>query len=64
MATVNIQPMPQRVRDTPKWLRPQHPPVFDGNPSPDDIAEARALFLELDDESKCWYGRTGIFAGL
>ncbi len=41
-----------------------HPPIFDGDPTPEDIELARALFAELDPESQEWYGRAGVFAGL
>lgn len=60
----NVIPMPRaylKIRDI---FRPGHPPVFNSPPTPADIAEARALFLELDPESQKWYGRLGIFADL
>lgn len=65
MAKVVVRPLPQKCREiSPQW-RPSHPPIFpDGPPSAQDIELARALFRELDDESKDWYGRAGIFAGL
>jgi len=49
-----------------KKLRPQHPPIFQGTGEStlEDIELARELFRLLDDESKEWYGRRGIFEGL
>ena len=65
MATVNIKPMPATYRSIPEKFRPCHPPVFpDGKPSAEDVELARELFRELDEESKAWYGRTGIFSDL
>jgi len=66
MPTVNVAPMPESTRKIPKRLRPQHPPIFEGTDpaTPEDIELARALFLELDEESQLWYGYAGIFAGL
>jgi hypothetical protein len=62
MANVEVRPMPAKYREIPERLRPQHPPIFDGDPSAEDIALARALFKELDPESQRWYGTVGIFA--
>ena len=64
MGTVNVMPMPAWARKLPARLRPVHPPVFDSDARPEDVALARALFAELDAESQNWYGRRGIFAGL
>ncbi len=64
MANVTIRPLPQVYRTVSKRLRPYHPPIFDGEPTPADISLARALFQELDEESQDWYGRRGIFEGL
>lgn len=60
--TVDLKPMPRRYLEISEKFRPQHPPIFDGTPTPADIAEARALFEALDPESQRWYGRSGIFA--
>lgn len=54
MARVNIAPMPLWVRALPKRLRPMPPPIFDGTPTPEDIALARDLFAALDPESQRW----------
>lgn len=61
--SVTIKPMPRAFLKISPKLRPAHPPVFDGDPNTADIEEARALFIELDDDSQAWYGRNGIFAG-
>jgi hypothetical protein len=55
MANVNIRPMPRKYRKIPARWRPQHPPIFDGDPTPEDRELARALFDELDPESQAWY---------
>lgn len=53
---VNIEPMSAGIRSIPKRLRPWHPPIFpDGDPTKEDIELARALFEELDEESRNWY---------
>lgn len=58
MATVQILPLPDRYRSIPARLRPGHPPIFaDGEPTPEDIALARALIDALDPESQAWYRR-------
>ena len=60
MATVRIQPLPKVFRDIPELFRPGHPPIFlDGEPTPEDYALARALYAELDAESKRWYRGCG-----
>jgi hypothetical protein len=62
--SVIILPMPESYRKIPENFRPQHPPIFiecGDSPSQDDIELARELFRILDDESKIWYGRRGIF---
>lgn len=58
MANVNIRPLPAAYRAIPERLRPQHPPIFDDNPTPEDIELARALWEELDPESQRWYSRS------
>jgi hypothetical protein len=70
MTIINIRPMPENIRKIPKKWRPGHPPVSifencgqDG-PTPDEIEEARELFKLLDEESKDWWGRRGIFEKL
>lgn len=62
--TVNVKPMPEKIRTIPKKWRPQPPPLFFGEGTPEDVELARELFKLLDDESKDWYGRDGIFKGL
>ena len=53
---VQITPMPAGIRNIPKKWRPQHPPIFPyGAPSNQDIALARELIRELDEESQNWY---------
>lgn len=62
--TVTVTPMPRSYLKIKKF-RPGHPPVFDCDPTPEDVALARALFLELDAESQAWYRRGGgIFGDL
>jgi len=66
---VHVAPMPEKFRKIPLRLRPGHPPVFtlrkkDEEPSPADRQLARELFQLLDEESKDWYGRYGLFEGL
>ena len=68
MTTISIKPMPEIYKKYSKKFMPQHPPIFtdcgqDG-PTPEEIEMARELFKILDDESKDWYGRRGIFRGL
>lgn len=70
MTTINIGPMPENIRKIPKKWRPQHPPIsifencWPNRPTDDEIEEARELFKLLDEESKDWWGRHGIFKGL
>lgn len=68
MTTITLKPMPEAIRKTPKKWRSQTPPVFmDIGPdgvTPEDVELARELFKILDEESKDWYGRRGIFEGL
>jgi hypothetical protein len=53
--TVTIVPLAAWMRKT--RFRPLPAPIFpDGEPSPDDVELALALFQELDPESKLWYG--------
>lgn len=56
MTTVIVEPLPLWARQLPRRLRPVHPPIFDGEPTPTDAALALALIDELDDESRRWYG--------
>lgn len=52
---VDIQPMPAWARKT-KYA-PLPPPVFtDGEPTCEDVELALALFHELDQDSRRWYG--------
>lgn len=61
--TVNIKPMADWTRKT--QFRPLHPPVFpDGEPTQAEVQLALALFAELDDESKTWYGGARFEASL
>jgi len=62
LATVTLKPMPRAFLKVSEKFRPNHPPVFDGDPTTADIEEARALFVELDEDSQHWYGKSGIFA--
>ena len=69
MTTICIKPMPESYKTIKKKIyRPQHPPPFqDIGPdgvTPEDVELARELFKILDEESKDWYGRRGIFEGL
>jgi hypothetical protein len=59
MANVTIKPMPAAYREIPERLRPGHPPIFDGDPTPEDVELAQALFAELDAESQRWYRGRG-----
>lgn len=52
---VTIKPMPRAFLKICPKFRPGHPPIFDGDPTPDDFAEALALFAELDVDSQSWY---------
>jgi hypothetical protein len=70
MTVINIKPMPESYRKISKKFRPMRPPISifencgpDG-PTPEDIELARELFKLLDEDSKDWYGRHGIFEGL
>jgi hypothetical protein len=54
---VTITPMPRAYLKIKEIFRPSHPPIFDGDHTPEDIAEARALFAELDPESQRWYSK-------
>lgn len=62
MADVHIAPLPQLYRQIPAKFRPSHPPIFDADPTPEDIALARELFALLDEESRDWYGGTSFLA--
>lgn len=70
MTEINIKPMPESYRKISKKFRPGHPPLSiftdcgPGGPTPEEIELARELFKLLDDESKDWWGRHGIFEGL
>lgn len=59
---VQIVPLPTWARKISPRFRPQHPPIFDGEPTQDDVDLARALFAELDPESQAWYRGSAIFA--
>jgi hypothetical protein len=53
---VEINPLPLWCRKIPRRLWPGFPPPFpDGTPTPDDIEEARELYLALDPQSQWWY---------
>jgi len=63
-----IKPMPEKYRSISKKYMPGSPPIFtdcgpDG-PTKKEIEMARELFALLDDESKDWYGRNGVFKDL
>jgi len=53
---VNVVPLPRWARELPARWRVCHPPVFDGDPTPEEIALALALIDALDPESRHWYG--------
>lgn len=55
---VNVTPMSTALRAIPKRWRPNHPPIFDGPPTRDDIVLAVELIEALDDESRAWYARS------
>jgi hypothetical protein len=55
MAKVTIKPLPSWCRELPEDLWPQHPPIFDDQPTAEDVALARALIEELDPASQRWY---------
>jgi hypothetical protein len=63
---VEIKPMPRRYLEISPRFRPSPPPVFDGDPTPDDRLLARELFRALDPESQEWYrgSMSRLFAGL
>jgi hypothetical protein len=62
MATVSIRPLPMGYREILPRFRPQHPPIFDGEPTAEDVALARELFEALDLESQQWYGGSEFLA--
>jgi hypothetical protein len=64
MASVTIEPLPPAYRAIPERLRPAHKPIFDGPATEQDVELARALFAELDPESKRWYSGCDIFKDL
>ena len=68
MSIVSVKPMPESYRSISKKYRPGHPPIFTdcgpAGPTPEEIEMARELFALLDDESKDWYGRNGVFKDL
>ena len=68
MNTVNVLPMPAGMRTVPPRLRHGPPPIFPdcgpAGPTEEDLELARELFAILDEASKSWYGRRGIFEGL
>lgn len=55
---VNVKPMPRAYLKISEKYRPQHPPLYDGTPTPDEIKEAHALLEALDPESQRWYRYT------
>lgn len=56
---VVVVPMPAWMRKVPKRLRPSPPDVFPGGPPIlADVVRARALFLQIDRESREWYSRS------
>lgn len=62
--TVDVSPMPQRIREVPARWRPLPPPIFSGEPSDADRELARDLWRALDPESRRWYWRAGACADL
>ncbi len=68
MMNVVVRPIPESYRRIPPKYRPTHPPIFPDSgpegPSDADKELARELYLLLDEESRAWYGRNGVFAGL
>jgi hypothetical protein len=64
MANVKVIPMPDYARKLSPQLWPNFPPIFDDDPTPEDIALARKLFMDLDEQSKEFYRRSSIFDGL
>ena len=63
MRAVNIHPLPTEFQG--KRFRPHYPPIFpEGEPTDDEIELARALFLELDPESRRWYRSCSLFKDL
>ncbi len=63
--SVTIKPMPAAYREIPVRLRPMPSAIFENDPTPDDIALARELFLALDAESQSWYRKAShLFDGL
>jgi len=57
MAEVSVQPLPTFYRQN--NIRPElwhgPPPLFDGEPTQDDMLLALALIEALDDDSQHWY---------
>src|SRR5215218_5162850 len=49
---VNIVPLPLWARKLPARWRPCHPPIYDGDPTPEQVALAEALVSALDLESR------------
>jgi hypothetical protein len=58
MTTVNVRPLPNGYLKTPAKWRPMPAPIFDGEPSREDLELALALIEALDDESRAWYVRS------
>lgn len=56
MGAVVIKPLPAFYHRFRMSLRPCPEPVFPGgSATAEDLAQARELFVELDDESRAWY---------
>ncbi len=66
MTEVVIKPLPEAFRKISAKYRPSPPPVFPGpgEPTREDVALARELFLLLDPESREWYGGAGFLKRL
>jgi hypothetical protein len=64
MTTVSIKPLPHGFRSVPRRLWCGHPPMFDGEPTRDDIALAIELLEALDPDSFDWYGGAETIARL
>ncbi len=56
---VTLKPMPRSYLKISEKRCPGTPPIYDSLPTLADIAEAHALFAELDPESQAWYRRNG-----
>lgn len=54
---VTIKPMPRAYLEIPEKFRPGHPPIFDSDPSAEDVELALRLFEQLDRASRAWYAQ-------